>query len=83
MHEVFGCPGRAYLFQVSNAHQNDRTLSFSDGAFAEGKKSAKWSAVRVWDLPVILTDVAATALLPLVCREPGSAAQANPESIDR
>ena len=82
MDEVSGCPGRAYLFRVSNVHQNDRALCFADGAFAEAEKLAKCSAVRARETPVVFTDVPATALLPLVCRESGSAAQANPESID-
>ena len=87
MPDVFGCPGRAYLFQLSNVHQNDRTLRFSHGAFAEDKKLAKWRdppeiAARAWEMPVIITEVSHTAWLALVRLEPGSAAQANPESPD-
>jgi hypothetical protein len=87
MHDVFGCPGRAHLFQLSNVHQNDRTLRFSDGAFAEAEKLAKCSdppaiAVRARQMPVRVTDVPDNAWLPLVCLEPGGAAQANPESAD-
>ena len=87
MHEVFGCPGRAYLFQLSNVHQNEPTLRFANGTFAESKKLAKWSdardiAVRAWQMPVIITDVPDTSWLLVVRLEPGSAAQANPESTD-
>ena len=90
MHDVFGCPGRAYLFQLSNVHQNDRTLRFSHGAFAEDKKLAKWRdpaeiAARAWEMPVIITEiteVSHTAWRALVRLESGSAAQADPESPD-
>jgi len=43
MHEVLGCPGRAYLFQLSTVHQNEPTLRFANGTFAESNKLAKWS----------------------------------------
>ena len=87
MHDFFGWPGWAYLFQLSNVHQNDRTLRSSDGAFAEAKKLAKWSdppaiAVRARQMPVRVTDAPDSAWLPGVRLEPGSAAQANPESTD-
>ena len=90
VHDVFDCPGRAYLFQLSNVHQvhqNEPTLRFANGTFAESKKLAKWSdareiAVRAWRVPVIITDVPDTSWLPVVRLAPGSAAQANPESTD-
>lgn len=87
MHDVFGCPRRAYPFQLSNVHRNDCTLRFPDYALAEAKKLAKWpdlpeTAVRGWQMPVIIIDVPHTAWLPLLRLEPRSAAQANPESTD-
>ena len=88
MHDVFGCPGWAYLFQLSNVHQkNDRALRFSDGAFTEAKKLAKWSGppaipVRTRQMPVMVSHVPDSAWLLLVGLEPGSAAQANPEGTD-
>lgn len=87
MRDVLGCLGRAYPFQLSNVHQNDRTLRFSNGAFAEATKLAKWSdppaiAVRPRQMPVMFTDVPDSAWLPLVRLGPGSAAHVHPESTD-
>lgn len=74
-------------FSFRNVHQNDLTLRFSNGAFAEATKLAKWSdppaiAVRARQMPIMVTDVPDSAWLPRVRLGPGSAAHAHPESTD-
>ena len=85
MHAVLGCPTRACLFHLSDVSENDRP--FSDGGFAKDKKLAEWSDVREfavagWGMLVISRNVPDATLLPPVRLEPGSTAQADPESTD-